>query len=175
MGDQGAAMTQPFNHHEKCCCGHWFSPSPPARREQETVNQLRGRGERVGVRGAIALPPHPNPLPPPILVPNVRRHRRAGGEGTCIGILPRGMMAIGVIGLLLASLFAQSGGDTANRESVVVAYLGEARPYLIRIDVRVDGKPYVDVWDEAVDKIFRQVDADKDGFLDKDESIRLPP
>src|SRR5262245_55704287 len=87
----------------------------------------------------------------------------------------RGLLALAVIGLALASSRGQGVGEVTERESVVVGYLGEARPFLVRIDVRVDGKPYVDVWNDAVEKVFLQVDADKNGFLDKDESARLPP
>src|SRR5262249_37199634 len=54
-------------------------------------------------------------------------------------------------------------------------FLGEPRPALIRVHLRIDGKPYSQRWERCVRKLFRLLDKNGDGVLDKDEAKRLPP
>src|SRR5262249_8490239 len=54
-------------------------------------------------------------------------------------------------------------------------YPGENGPVLIRLHVRIDGKPLVDAWEEFVGKLFAFLDVDGDGVLSKTEAARVPP
>jgi Ca2+-binding EF-hand superfamily protein len=53
-------------------------------------------------------------------------------------------------------------------------FLGEARPVLIRLHVRMDGKALQAAWDDCIDYLFRYLDRDGDGVLSKDEAERAP-
>src|SRR5262249_23341609 len=53
--------------------------------------------------------------------------------------------------------------------------LAEGRPLLIRAHVRVDGQPYRAAWDTYVERVFKFLDANGDGVLDKTEIERMPP
>jgi Ca2+-binding EF-hand superfamily protein len=65
----------------------------------------------------------------------------------------------------------QAGGDDA-QDFVLLA---EGRPLFVRAHVRVDGKPYRAAWDNFVDRVFKFVDLNGDGVLDKNELERMPP
>jgi len=56
-----------------------------------------------------------------------------------------------------------------------VVYFAESRPVLLRLHLAVDGKPLSALWGECVDKVFKYLDANGDGFLDRDEAQRVPP
>src|SRR5262245_37429343 len=56
-----------------------------------------------------------------------------------------------------------------------LVFLAEGRPLLIRLHIRLDGKPYLAAWEEFVNYVFDQYDKNKDGVLDKDEAARIPP
>ncbi|MBI1916044.1 MAG: EF-hand domain-containing protein [Planctomycetes bacterium] len=56
-----------------------------------------------------------------------------------------------------------------------LVFLADGRPLLIRLHIRVDGKPYLAAWEEFVNYVFDQYDTNKDGVLDKDEAARVPP
>jgi Ca2+-binding EF-hand superfamily protein len=53
--------------------------------------------------------------------------------------------------------------------------LAEGRPLFIRAHVRVDGKPFRAAWDNYVDRVFKFLDLNGDGVLDKNEIDRMPP
>jgi Ca2+-binding EF-hand superfamily protein len=53
-------------------------------------------------------------------------------------------------------------------------FLAEARPILVRVRVQVDGKPLAAAWNEFVAHLFKQLDRNADGVLDKDEVERAP-
>jgi Ca2+-binding EF-hand superfamily protein len=53
-------------------------------------------------------------------------------------------------------------------------FLGEARPVLIRLHVRADGKSLPAAWDDCIDYLFRYLDVNNDGVLMKDEVERVP-
>jgi Ca2+-binding EF-hand superfamily protein len=55
-----------------------------------------------------------------------------------------------------------------------VLFLSSSRPVLIRLHVRVDGKPYATLWTEYVTHWFRFLDRDANGFLDPTEAARAP-
>jgi Ca2+-binding EF-hand superfamily protein len=45
---------------------------------------------------------------------------------------------------------------------------------LLRLHVQIDGKPYGEVWDDFLAKLFKYLDRDGDGVLSKDEAERAP-
>jgi Ca2+-binding EF-hand superfamily protein len=53
-------------------------------------------------------------------------------------------------------------------------FLASTRPVLLRVHVRVDGKPYYAPWDEYTKKLFTHFDRDGDGTLSKAEAERAP-
>jgi Ca2+-binding EF-hand superfamily protein len=52
--------------------------------------------------------------------------------------------------------------------------LTEARPVLVRMHVRVDGRPVEAAWDDFTKYLFGYLDVDGDGRLSKDEAERAP-
>jgi Ca2+-binding EF-hand superfamily protein len=69
---------------------------------------------------------------------------------------------------------AEAAGDVQD-----LVFLADARPVLIRLHLRVDGRPFREVhraaWDDYLKELFRQLDQDGDGFLNDTEAQRLPP
>ena len=53
-------------------------------------------------------------------------------------------------------------------------YLAEGRPYIFRMHVFIDGKPYTLRWAERVAKVFQFLDRDGDGVLSRDEVAFAP-
>lgn len=70
--------------------------------------------------------------------------------------------------------FALTAG-AAERDVQDFVYLGEKGPVLIRLHVRIDGKPLVDVWEQFMGRLFDYLDVDGDGVLSKTEAARVPP
>jgi Ca2+-binding EF-hand superfamily protein len=65
--------------------------------------------------------------------------------------------------------------DAAQRDVQDFVYLGEKGPVLVRLHVRIDGKPLIDVWEDFMGKLFAYLDVDGDGVLNKEEAARIPP
>jgi Ca2+-binding EF-hand superfamily protein len=55
-----------------------------------------------------------------------------------------------------------------------MVFLGESRPVLIRLHVRMDGKPVRQAWTEFMSGLFDYLDVNGDGVLDKSEAARAP-
>jgi len=55
-----------------------------------------------------------------------------------------------------------------------LVFLGESRPVLIRLHVRLDGKPVRDAWSDFMKTLFDYLDVDGDGVLSKAEAARVP-
>src|SRR5437879_4822492 len=55
-----------------------------------------------------------------------------------------------------------------------LVFLGETRPVLIRLRVRIDGKPLQQAWDDFIDSLFRYLDRDGNGVLSEEELQRAP-
>jgi len=53
-------------------------------------------------------------------------------------------------------------------------FLADSRPVLVRVHVLVDGKPIEDVWNGFIDELFKKLDTDKDGVLNRAEAARIP-
>jgi Ca2+-binding EF-hand superfamily protein len=54
-------------------------------------------------------------------------------------------------------------------------FLGDQRPVLVRLHVRIDGKPLQAVWHEYVKSLFKYLDSNGDGVLSPEEAERVPP
>ena len=53
-------------------------------------------------------------------------------------------------------------------------FLGETRPILVRLHVRLDGKPVQEAFDQAMSYLFTYLDVNGDGVLSKEEAERAP-
>ena len=53
-------------------------------------------------------------------------------------------------------------------------FLGESRPVLVRLHVRLDGKPLQAAWDDFMKYLFAYLDVNGDGVLSKEEAERAP-
>src|SRR5262249_55048339 len=49
------------------------------------------------------------------------------------------------------------------------------RPVLVRLHVRLDGRPLGEVWEDFLKYLFASLDADSDGVLSRAEAERTPP
>jgi Ca2+-binding EF-hand superfamily protein len=76
-------------------------------------------------------------------------------------------------GLTLLGLTLPVGA--AERDVQDFVYLGDKGPLLIRLHVRIDGKPLVEVWEQFMGRLFDYLDVDGDGVLNKAEAARVPP
>jgi Ca2+-binding EF-hand superfamily protein len=56
-----------------------------------------------------------------------------------------------------------------------VVFFADSRPVLVRLRIRIGGKPLHDVWQAYIDKVFRYLDSNGDGSLDRKEAQRVPP
>jgi Ca2+-binding EF-hand superfamily protein len=62
----------------------------------------------------------------------------------------------------------------ANDDVESLLYLANDRLVVIRLHLRVDGKSYAKVWDEMIDRYFRELDTNKDGVLTGAEIELIP-
>jgi Ca2+-binding EF-hand superfamily protein len=81
--------------------------------------------------------------------------------------------------LLLALLAAGPGpaapaGAAGTGDTHDFVYLAEGRPILVRLHVRVDGRPLQAAWDDFIAKVFGYLDSDGDGTLSREEAARTP-
>jgi len=53
-------------------------------------------------------------------------------------------------------------------------YFGEQHPVVLRLHLRIDGRPFRAVWDEYLTHLFHFLDRDGDGFLNKKEAEQVP-
>jgi Ca2+-binding EF-hand superfamily protein len=53
-------------------------------------------------------------------------------------------------------------------------FLAEARPVLVRVHVRIDGKPLAHAWHECLASLFAYLDVNGDGVLSKQEAEAAP-
>jgi Ca2+-binding EF-hand superfamily protein len=53
-------------------------------------------------------------------------------------------------------------------------FLGESRPVLVRLHIRMNDKPLQAAWDDCMKYLFDYLDVDADGVLSKEEAERAP-
>jgi Ca2+-binding EF-hand superfamily protein len=80
--------------------------------------------------------------------------------------------------VLLSLLFlvpispAGAAGPAVGPDGQDFVFLGDSRPVLIRLHVRVDGKPPQAAWDDFMAYLFNYLDINGDGVLSKEEAAR---
>jgi Ca2+-binding EF-hand superfamily protein len=85
-----------------------------------------------------------------------------------------------VLCLFLVALFLlpfASGAAPARQGSEGArdfVFLSEGKPILIRLDVRIEGKPVQAAWADFMKYLFNYLDVDGDGMLSKEEAERAP-
>src|SRR5262249_34696995 len=80
-----------------------------------------------------------------------------------------------VAALVLFSMPTQAADKTKQADDAQdFVFLAEARPVLVRLHVRVDGKPLRATWDEFMKYLFNYLDTNRDGVLSKEEAERAP-
>lgn len=75
-----------------------------------------------------------------------------------------GVALLGVAGQPL------SAPDTAQD----ILFLGDSRPVLLRLYAHVEGRPFRDIWEEYLQKLFADLDTDGNGALSPAEAARVP-
>jgi Ca2+-binding EF-hand superfamily protein len=95
-------------------------------------------------------------------------------------------LAAAPVVLLALALLAVNSGQSAGPPAAAaqerpdadvqdVVFFAEGRPVLMRFHVRINGKPFKDVWEAFIDKFFKYLDVDGDGVLSAAEAARVPP
>ena len=91
--------------------------------------------------------------------------------GAAAGLLCHGQL----VGPGLNDLAARAEKQPATKdESCDLVYFADSRPVLIRVQVKTADRPLSAAWDDFVTKVFNYLDANGDGYLDKDEVQRVP-
>jgi Ca2+-binding EF-hand superfamily protein len=77
---------------------------------------------------------------------------------------------------LLAAALLPAAVRAADAPSDVqdLVFLGPKRPAVIRFHVAIDGKPFTAAWDAYLAELFKYLDRNGDGFLDKKEAEPVP-
>jgi Ca2+-binding EF-hand superfamily protein len=83
-------------------------------------------------------------------------------------------VAAGVLLLLPCVLAAGAAEPLPEADSQDVLLLAEAGPVLLRLHVRIDGRPVPAAWGRYLDRLFAYLDRDGDGSLNKAEAARAP-
>jgi Ca2+-binding EF-hand superfamily protein len=87
-------------------------------------------------------------------------------------------LSAGAFVLLTSWLLAEEAPPTVppktNDDVQDFVFLAEARPLLVRLHVRVDGKPLSAAWDDFMKYLFAYLDVNGDGVLSKQEAERAP-
>jgi Ca2+-binding EF-hand superfamily protein len=82
-------------------------------------------------------------------------------------------------GLAFGGRAADEAAPPAGPDVQDIVFFADTRPVLIRLHVRIDGKPFREVFraavDEYVKRLFRHLDRNGDGVLSEDEARRCPP
>src|SRR5262249_33587765 len=55
-----------------------------------------------------------------------------------------------------------------------VLLLADSRPFVVELQVSLDGKPLATAWEHYLDRLFADLDRDGNGFLGKAEAARAP-
>ncbi len=102
-----------------------------------------------------------------------RRHAGGGGVAPPLLAAAVGLALLAVVPrptVADAPAAPQRPADPGEVDDVLdLLYLAPARPYLFRLHVSIDGKPYTARWAERVLKVFQYLDKANDGVLTKEE------
>jgi Ca2+-binding EF-hand superfamily protein len=84
------------------------------------------------------------------------------------------LVVAGVVALAPGSAFALEplGARVPAYQDLV--FLGARGPVRVRLHLRSDGRPYLAAWDDYLKALFRYLDRNGDGFLDREEADRVP-
>src|SRR5262245_3438118 len=89
-----------------------------------------------------------------------------------------GGWVVAAAALVAPTLTLPSAAETTQQPKPADAqdfvFLGESRPVLIRLHVRVDGKPVQEAWDGFMKHLFAHLDINRDGILSQQEVERAP-
>jgi Ca2+-binding EF-hand superfamily protein len=75
----------------------------------------------------------------------------------------------------LAAVADTQPGPTMTDDVQDLVFFSETRPVLVRLHIRLDGKPYQAAWEEFLRHLLGYLDKDKDGILSQEEAARTPP
>lgn len=107
-----------------------------------------------------------------------RRHAGGGGVAPPLLAAAVGLALLAVVPrptVADAPAAPQRPADPGEVDDVLdLLYLAPARPYLFRLHVSIDGKPYTARWAERVLKVFQYLDKANDGVLTKEEVALAP-
>jgi Ca2+-binding EF-hand superfamily protein len=83
---------------------------------------------------------------------------------------------LGLTALVAAEPSKPAKPDKADPAKAVqdLVFLGEQRPMLLRLHIQINGKPFLQAWEDYIAQIFQMLDKDKDGVLSKSEMAGLP-
>jgi Ca2+-binding EF-hand superfamily protein len=84
--------------------------------------------------------------------------------------------ALVLLGALLTGILLAGAAprEEAEPDQQDLVFFHEARPYLFRLHVQIDGQPLPVAWSDFLFALFRFLDADGNGSLDPTELARLP-
>jgi Ca2+-binding EF-hand superfamily protein len=74
----------------------------------------------------------------------------------------------------IAPAEAAKGQQQAATDAVNLVFLGEKKPVLVRFNILLDGKSVQKCWSEYIEKWFRYLDADNQGFV-TEEQLKIAP
>jgi Ca2+-binding EF-hand superfamily protein len=91
-------------------------------------------------------------------------------------VTPALLALLGLLLILCGSAPADQPKPTtpATDDGQDFVFLGESRPVLVRLHVRMDGKSLQTAWDECIAYLFKYLDVNGDGVLTRDELERAP-
>ena len=83
---------------------------------------------------------------------------------TCLSLCALGLG----LACSLAAVAGAEPGPAASNDIKDIVFFSQTRPVLIRLHVRVDGKPYSAAWETYVHELFNYLDRNGDGVLGKE-------
>ncbi|MFO0877194.1 MAG: EF-hand domain-containing protein [Gemmataceae bacterium] len=83
-------------------------------------------------------------------------------------------LGVCVAGSLLSLLQGAAPPQGSGQDIQDVLYVGDGRPTLLRFHLRDDQRPFRLRWEEWMSRLFRYVDVNGDGSLDRTEAARVP-
>lgn len=81
------------------------------------------------------------------------------------------LTVVGLLAVIALPALAQPGTKDVPQDLI---FLAEARPILVRVHVRIDGKTLPAAYDEFIAHLFRYLDVNKKGYLEADDVERAP-